>query len=99
MDITGFNWDVEKHVRVVGKLGSGTSIVSHASDLVGFGDSGVWTALSNGDGTFRGPHFVVNNFGIDQGWQVAKHPRFMADITGDGKADIVGFGDAGVWVA
>ncbi len=33
------------------------------------------------------------------GWRVEKHPRFLADITGDGKADIVGFGDAGVYVA
>ena len=27
-----------------------------------------------------------------------KHPRFVADLTGDGRADIVGFGDAGVLV-
>ena len=26
-------------------------------------------------------------------------PRFLADITGDGRADIVGFGDTGVWTA
>ena len=32
-----------------------------------------------------------------QGWRVDKHPRLLADLTGDGKADIVGFGDAGVY--
>jgi hypothetical protein len=27
------------------------------------------------------------------------HPRFLADLNGDHKADIIGFGDAGVWIA
>ena len=43
---------------------------------------------------------MVDNFAYDAGgWRVEKHPRFLADLTGDGRADIVGFGDAGVWVA
>jgi hypothetical protein len=33
------------------------------------------------------------------GWRVDMHPRFLADVTGDGHADIIGFGDAGVYVA
>ena len=52
---------------------------------------------SNGDGTFQPPQLVVANFGyVAGGWRVERHPRFLADITGDGRADIVGFGDAGV---
>jgi hypothetical protein len=27
------------------------------------------------------------------------HVSYSADLTGDGRADIVGFGDAGVWVS
>ncbi|MBC6409540.1 MAG: hypothetical protein GDA42_03645, partial [Ekhidna sp.] len=43
---------------------------------------------------------VVNNFGYNAGgWRVENHPRFMADTTGDGRADIVGFGNAGVYVS
>ena len=69
-------------------------------DIVGFGDCGVWTALGNGDGSFQEPNVVINNFGYDAGgWQVDKHPRFVVDLNGDGCADIVGFGDAGVWTA
>jgi hypothetical protein len=42
---------------------------------------------------------VVGNFGYEAGgWRVERHPRFLADLTGDGRADIVGFGNAGVWV-
>lgn len=33
------------------------------------------------------------------GWRTDKHPRLLADTTGDGKADIVGFDNDGVWVA
>ena len=40
-----------------------------------------------------------SDLGYNQGWRVDQHPRFVVDLTGDGKADIVGFGDAGVWVA
>jgi len=42
---------------------------------------------------------VIRGFGADQGWTFDKHVRVMADITGDGAADIVGFGDAGVATA
>lgn len=46
------------------------------------------------------PQLVVRNFGYDAGgWRVGQHPRFLADTTGDGRADIVGFGNAGVWVS
>ena len=56
--------------------------------------------LSNGDGSFQAPQLVIAEFGYEAGgWQVDKHPRFLADVTGDSRADIVGFGDAGVYVA
>src|SRR6185369_15066000 len=88
-------WRVEKHPRfVVDITGDGRA------DIVGFGDAGVWVALGNGDGTFQSPRFVLADFGFEGGgWRVEKHPRFLADITGDRRADIVGFGDAGVYVA
>ncbi|MEU5959493.1 FG-GAP-like repeat-containing protein [Streptomyces sp. NPDC047525] len=87
-------WRVEKHPRFLGDItGDG------CADLVGFGDQGVWTALSNGDGTFQEAKFVLAELGYETGWRVEKHPRFLADITGDGRADLVGFGDQGVWTA
>ena len=98
--ISGFGyqaggWQFDKHPRFLADLtGNGRA------DIVGFGDAGVWTALGNGDGTFQAPQFVVADFGYQAGgWQVDKHPRFLADLTGNGRADIVGFGDAGVWTA
>ncbi|MCP2202171.1 FG-GAP repeat domain-containing protein [Lentzea flava] len=69
------------------------------ADIVGFGSTGVMSAVSRGDGTF-GPARLVNaDFGSGSGWTVARHPRVLADITGDGAADVVGFGDKGVFVA
>ena len=35
----------------------------------------------------------------NQGWRTDKHLRIMADIDGDGQADIVGFGNNGVMVS
>ncbi len=87
-------WRVDMHPRfVVDLIGDGLA------DIVGFGDAGVWTALGNGDGTFQEPKYVLANFGYQQGWRVDKHPRFLAHLTSSGFADIVGFGDAGVWTA
>jgi hypothetical protein len=41
----------------------------------------------------------LDDFGfVAGGRQVDRHPRFLADVTGDGHAEVVGFGDAGVLV-
>ena len=89
------SWRVDRHPRLLADLtGNGFA------DIVAFGDDGVWTALGNGDGTFQTPRLVLANFAYKAGgWRVDKHPRFLADVDGDERADIVGFGDAGVYVA
>jgi predicted subunit of tRNA(5-methylaminomethyl-2-thiouridylate) methyltransferase len=87
-------WDPAKHVRAMADLNHDGKV-----DIVGFGDAGVWTALGRGDGTFEAPQLVLANFGVNQGWDPAKHVRLMADLNNDGKADIVAFGTAGVWTA
>ncbi|MGI5335974.1 FG-GAP-like repeat-containing protein [Streptomyces sp. CA-181903] len=68
-------------------------------DIVGFGPQGVVVAHGRGDGTFEPAKLVLNDFGLAQGWTGKKHLRFLADVTGDGNPDIVGFGDEGVWVS
>ncbi|MFJ9710984.1 hypothetical protein [Streptomyces sp. NPDC101234] len=48
----------------------------------------------------QAPKCTLDEFGVDQGWStVEKHPRFLLTTTGDGAADIVGFGGPGVYVA
>ena len=68
-------------------------------DIVGFGGPGVFVSRNNGDGTFANPTLVCGGFGVDQGWRVDKHPRFLADLTGDGTVDKVGFGETAVLVS
>ena len=70
------------------------------ADIVGFKDDGVYTALGQPDGIFDAPQLSLRNFGHSQGWTSNDlTPREMADVNGDGRADIVGFKDDGVHVA
>ncbi|GAA0925337.1 hypothetical protein GCM10009558_037650 [Virgisporangium aurantiacum] len=69
------------------------------ADVVGFGPQGVYVAVANADGSFGSVNLAVNNLGFNQGWRRNEHPRWVQDITGDGRADVVGIGFAGVWTA
>ena len=70
------------------------------ADIVGFGQVGTLVSLSNGDGTFQSPFLAIANFGVAQGWSSdTTYHRAVGDVNGDGKADIVGFGQAGVLVS
>ena len=88
-------WRVERHPRFLADTsGDGRA------DIVGFGNDGVWVARALPGGGFEPPELVLGDLGYDAGgWRVERHPRFLADTSGDGRPDIVGFGNDGVWVA
>ncbi|MDT0567711.1 FG-GAP-like repeat-containing protein [Streptomyces sp. DSM 3412] len=85
---------VEEHPRSLVRTVDGEAV-----DIVGFGPQGVVVARGRGDGTFEPSELVLNDFGLAQGWTSKKHLRFLADVTGDGNPDVIGFGDEGVWVS
>lgn len=71
-------------------------------DIIGFGANGVWVYMNKSSGgvvAFSNPKLWSNTFHINTGWQVAlnKHPRFIADLNGDGFKDLAGFGGGGVY--
>jgi hypothetical protein len=88
-------WRVDMHPRFMADTtGDGRA------DIVGFGNAGVYVSHAQVDGSYGLPVLVVENFAYNAGgWRVDMHPRFMADTTGDGRADIVGFGNAGVYMS
>ncbi|HEU0291504.1 MAG TPA: S8 family serine peptidase, partial [Anaerolineales bacterium] len=89
-------WRVDQHPRLLADVnGDGKA------DAVGFGYAGVYVALANASGTAFAPtaSLWTGAFSYDAGWRVDQHPRMLADVNGDGKADAVGFGYAGVYVA
>jgi len=89
---TDQGWTSSKHVRVLGDAnGDGMQ------DVVAFGEDGVYVSLSNAT-SFVGIAKWVNDLGYNQAWRVGANPRYTVDINGDGKADVAGFGTAGVYV-
>jgi serralysin len=71
------------------------------SDVVGFGNAGVYVALADGNGAFTTPFLASNSFGATAGGWTSndRFPRSVVDVNGDGRADIVGFGSAGVYAS
>jgi subtilisin-like proprotein convertase family protein len=73
------------------------------ADIVGFGSDYTYVALGQANGTFANPIIGIAGFGASGaggGWtSFNQYPRMVGDISGDGRADIVGFGAAGVFVS
>ena len=65
------------------------------ADIIGFGYDKVLVSLGQSNGTF-GQALIANNddFTVGKGdWSsFDKYPRQVADVNGDGRADIIGFG-------
>ena len=59
-------------------------------DLVAFGEDGVYVSLSNGSG-FDPNYIAIASFSWQDDWRVGTHPRFVADIDGDGRKDVLGY--------
>lgn len=85
-------WRIDMHPRFLADVTG-----DKRPDSIGFGKEGVYVALNNGKGGFAEPRLVVGEFGYDQLWRTERHPRFVADLNGDGRADILGFADSGVY--
>lgn len=95
-----------------GATGPNAADLWSSVDLAGTGRPGLVVLCTGGarvsarceDGAFTpaGGELALKAFGHGKqagGWLADKHPRFLADTTGDGRVDIVGFGGPGVYVA
>jgi hypothetical protein len=71
------------------------------ADIVGFGAEVVSVSLATGGGHFASPTSQLLPFSPSfGGWSSdTTYPRQLADINGNGTADIVGFASNGVWTS
>ena len=71
------------------------------ADIIGFASVGVTTALGKADGGFETPRLVLSQFTTSAGGWSSQNttPRTVGDVNGDGRADIIGFGANGTYVA
>jgi len=86
-------WRVGEHPRTLADVNGDGRL-----DVVGFASAGVYVALNTGSGLGPATRWV-SGFGTSAGWQTGHHPRTLADVNGDGRADVVGFSSDGVFVA
>jgi hypothetical protein len=75
-------------------------------DIVGFAQSGVYVSINTStlvSSSFAAPKLVPDSsfWGVQTGgWSSQNlYPHLMADVNADGKADIVGFAQSGVYVS
>lgn len=94
--ISNSNWETQdKSPRFMADVNGDSK-----ADIVGFGTDGVYVSFSLGK-DFTVPEKLLENFFTYGGSWISqdKYPRFLADVDGDGKADIVGFGTDAVYVS
>lgn len=87
-------WSNTAHVRILADVnGDGRA------DYVGFANEKVLVQLGKADGRF-GATIIANDgfFCSTSGWLNSSHVRTVADVNGDGKVDLVGFGNEKVFV-
>jgi len=69
------------------------------ADIIGFGKNRVYVSLGTRAGIFRSKFEAHSLFTFERGWREDTTDRFMGDVNGDGRSDIVGFGTSSVYVA
>ncbi|MFI8812660.1 RICIN domain-containing protein, partial [Streptomyces sp. NPDC055082] len=92
-------WVADKHPRFLADTTGDGRL-----DVVGCHDDGLWVSLQDEEGKFAPltDEPALRAFGHSEqagGWVADKHPRFLADTTGDGRLDVVGCHDDGLWVS
>lgn len=101
IDMNGAHKMVSGQLGVIDtRLGRSYPVVGTNIRLTTTSQVGEFVPLTPTEGNVFGqPRFWVRNYGGNQSWGVTTHDRFIADVNGDGKADIVGFTAEGVLVS
>ncbi len=95
--VTGGGWSsFDKFPRQVADVnGDGRA------DIIGFGNNATFVSLGQANGTFTNPVIATSDYSVTGGgWSsFGRFPRQVADVNGDGRADIIGFGQNATFVS
>lgn len=89
-------YDIDEHIRLLINI---TGNDDATADIVAFANGITAANRSTGNGFESSAYAISTEFGYDDGWRVAEHPRYLTDISGDGVPDIVGFDSSRVLYA
>jgi len=90
---SGNGYDPNHHPRMTGDVdGDGVE------DIVAIPSDGVYVSLSTGAGFLPRKRWIAD-YGSNHGYIVDVHPRFLADVNGDGLQDLVAIPSDGVYVS
>lgn len=89
------------HVRYGSTMMFGELDSQHSADACGRGPAGIYCAASNGKNGFVNGALVQKDFSDANGWNQTAYfgSLRLADVNGDGRADICGRGKTGVFCA
>ncbi len=84
----GWN-SMEERPRLIGDVNG-----DDRADIVAFGYKYVTVSLGKANGGFSPVDYVLEHYTKEQAWiDMDTYPRMLADVNGDCKEDIIGFGD------
>ena len=84
------SYNVDSHIRLAVNITGDDG----TADIVAFANGSTAANRIHADTGFESTAYTVStDYGLNDGWDLVEHDRYVIDVTGDGNPDVVGFKD------